>query len=101
MLVELGLSSQRGVYPETLSGGQQQRVAIGRALALRPALLFADEPTGNLDEENSEKILDLMLNLTRESGAALLMVTHSQRLAEKMGRRAHLRQGVFVQGTPK
>jgi len=101
LLAELGLSTLCEAYPEILSGGQQQRVAIGRALAARPALLLADEPTGNLDEENSEKILDLMSNLTRESGAALLMVTHSQRLAAKLARRAHLRQGVFAMDTPK
>ncbi len=89
----LGLTSERGKYPEQLSGGQQQRVAIGRALATRPALLLADEPTGNLDEATGDTVLDLMFELTRETGAALLMVTHSERLAARLSRRLHLSGG--------
>ena len=89
----LGLSEFRRRYPEELSGGQQQRVAIGRALAARPALILADEPTGNLDEDTGDTVLDLMLELVAESGAALLMVTHSGRLAARLDRRAHLRAG--------
>ena len=81
LLNQLDLSAQKDVFPETLSGGQQQRVAIGRALAAKPSLLLADEPTGNLDEENSEKVLGLMLSLIKDSGSSLLMVTHSRRLA--------------------
>jgi len=84
-----------------LSGGQQQRVAIGRALAAKPSLLLADEPTGNLDEENSEKVLGLMLSLIKDSGSSLLMVTHSRRLASKLGRHEHLRKGVFVKAPVK
>jgi putative ABC transport system ATP-binding protein len=89
----LGLTSLLERYPEQLSGGQQQRVAIGRALALRPALILADEPTGNLDEATGDAVLDLMLALQEESGAALLMVTHSQRLAARLGKRLHLSAG--------
>ncbi len=89
----LGLTSERGKYPEQLSGGQQQRVAIGRALATRPALLLADEPTGNLDEATGDTVLDLMFELTQETGAALLMVTHSERLAARLSRRLHLSGG--------
>ncbi|WP_371036353.1 ABC transporter ATP-binding protein [Rhodosalinus sp. FB01] len=89
----LGLSGFERRYPEELSGGQQQRVAIGRALAPRPALILADEPTGNLDEEPGDAVLALMLELVAETGAALLMVTHSERLAGRMERRVHLRAG--------
>ena len=89
----LGLSKLLDRYPEQLSGGQQQRVAIGRALADRPQLILADEPTGNLDEATGDAILELMLALMRETGAALLMVTHSNRLASRLGRRLHLAAG--------
>ena len=89
----LGLSSMLSRYPEQLSGGQQQRVAIGRALAGRPKLILADEPTGNLDEATGDAVLDLMLSLQAETGAGLLMVTHSMRLAERLQRRLHLAGG--------
>lgn len=89
----LGLAKFLARYPEQLSGGQQQRVAIGRALALRPKLILADEPTGNLDEATGDAVLDLMLSLQREAGAALLMVTHSARLAGRLQRRVHLSGG--------
>jgi putative ABC transport system ATP-binding protein len=91
----LGLSDHLTRYPEQLSGGQQQRVAIGRALAGRPALILADEPTGNLDEATGDAVLTLLLDLVAETGAALMMVTHSSRLAARMGRRLHLTQGVL------
>lgn len=89
----LGLSAFLNRYPEQLSGGQQQRVAIGRALAARPKLILADEPTGNLDEATGDSVLDLMFRLVMETGASLLMVTHSARLAARMGSRIHLRAG--------
>ncbi len=89
----LGLSKFLSRFPEQLSGGQQQRVAIGRALAVKPRLILADEPTGNLDEETGDAVLDLMLSLQVEAGAALLMVTHSLRLAGRMQRRLHLSGG--------
>jgi putative ABC transport system ATP-binding protein len=89
----LGLAALLNRYPEELSGGQQQRVAIGRALAGRPGLILADEPTGNLDEATGAAVLDLMLALVRQSGAALLMVTHSERLAARLDRRLALRAG--------
>lgn len=92
----LGLSDQTGKYPEDLSGGQQQRVAIGRAMAPKPAILLADEPTGNLDEETADRVLDLMLELTAETGAALLMVTHSQRLATRLSRTLRLSHGTLA-----
>jgi putative ABC transport system ATP-binding protein len=89
----LGLSALLGRYPEQLSGGQQQRVAIGRTLAARPQLVLADEPTGNLDEATGDAVLDLMLRLVADTGAALLMVTHSSRLANRLDRRVTLSAG--------
>jgi putative ABC transport system ATP-binding protein len=89
----LGLEALLARYPEQLSGGQQQRVAIGRTLAVRPALVLADEPTGNLDEATGDGVLDLMLRLVAQTGAALLMVTHSPRLASRLGRTVRLSAG--------
>lgn len=89
----LGLSDLLDRMPEQLSGGQQQRVAIGRAMALKPPLLLADEPTGNLDEIASTAVMDLMLELVRDAGSALLLVTHSPTIAERADRQVHLRQG--------
>ncbi|MEL6957502.1 MAG: ABC transporter ATP-binding protein [Pseudomonadota bacterium] len=93
LMNRLGLSEQRHKYPEQLSGGQQQRVAIARTLAARPALVLADEPTGNLDEATADAVIDVMLSLVEEANVTLLMVTHSDRLAGRMGRRLHLRAG--------
>ena len=89
----LGLAAFLTRYPEQLSGGQQQRVAIGRTLAARPKLILADEPTGNLDEATGDAVLDLMLQLVAQSGASLLLVTHSQRLAQRLDTRIHLHAG--------
>ena len=96
LVEELGLSDQLKQYPESLSGGQQQRVAIARALAVRPKLLLADEPTGNLDESTSSAVLTAMLDLVGRTGAALMVVTHSAALAEKMDRRVRLKGGVLL-----
>jgi putative ABC transport system ATP-binding protein len=92
----LGLTSALARYPEELSGGQQQRVAIARALAARPRLVLADEPTGNLDEANADAVMDLFAGLIRRSGAALLMVTHSERLAARLDRQVRLVRGRIV-----
>ncbi|CCE99709.1 ABC transporter, nucleotide binding/ATPase protein (plasmid) [Sinorhizobium fredii HH103] len=93
-LVErLGVGTLLTRYPEQLSSGQQQRVAIGRTLAARPGLVLADEPTGNLDEANGDAVLDLMFSLSKGTGSTLLMVTHSQRLADRLDRQIHLRSG--------
>ncbi len=89
----LGLTSQEAKYPEQLSGGQQQRVAIARTLAPRPRLVLADEPTGNLDEDTAASVMDVMLSLVAETGAGLLMVTHSSALAARLDNRLHLRAG--------
>jgi putative ABC transport system ATP-binding protein len=89
----MGLTDHLRKYPEQLSGGQQQRVAIARTLAPRPKLVLADEPTGNLDETTAATVMELMLELVAETGAGLLMVTHSQVLAARLQRRLHLRAG--------
>ena len=89
----LGLSGLDDRYPEQLSGGQQQRVAIGRALAAKPELLLADEPTGNLDAETGEDVMRLTLDLVEKSNCALLMVTHSARIASMLARQAKLDRG--------
>ena len=92
----LGLAPLLARYPEQLSGGQQQRVAIGRALAARPPLLLADEPTGNLDEATGDAVIALFLELVADAGASLLLVTHSPRLAALADARATLRGGTLA-----
>ena len=86
----LGLSGQMGKYPEALSGGQQQRVAIARALVTEPKLLLADEPTGNLDEQSSQSVLEQMLTLVAETNTALMVVTHSRNVAARMDKELQL-----------
>ncbi len=99
-LVErLGLGDLLKRYPEQLSGGQQQRVAIGRALASRPGLLLADEPTGNLDEATSDEVLHLLLELLQDSPTSLLMVTHSPRVAERLAQKVVLHLGRLAAGS--
>src|SRR5258705_10617177 len=96
-LVErLGLGDLLKRYPEQLSGGQQQRVAIGRALAPKPVLLLADEPTGNLDEETADEVLALARDLVARSGCGFLMVTHSTRLAATLDRQVNLHAGLIA-----
>jgi putative ABC transport system ATP-binding protein len=96
-LVErLGLAKFLKRYPEQLSGGQQQRVAIGRALATKPLLLLADEPTGNLDEATADEVLALARDLVARSGCGFLMVTHSARLAATLDRQVNLHNGVIA-----
>jgi len=94
-LGRVGLAERAGHYPRQLSGGEQQRVAIARAYAPRPKVLFADEPTGNLDQATGEHIIDLLLELRAEAGAALVLVTHDERLAGRCDRRLHMRAGAL------
>lgn len=92
-LDRVGLSARLRHYPHQLSGGEQQRVALARALAPRPALLFADEPTGNLDAENAAKVADLLFGLVAEEGAAMVLVTHDPLLAGRADRQVSLSGG--------
>ena len=89
----LGLEDHLHKYPEQLSGGQQQRVAIARTLAPKPKLVLADEPTGNLDEATADTVFALLYELVIETGAGLILVTHSERLAARLSRRLRLRAG--------
>ncbi|WP_313444620.1 ATP-binding cassette domain-containing protein [Brevundimonas sp.] len=92
----VGLGARRSHYPHQMSGGEQQRVALARALAVGPELLFADEPTGNLDGTNGALVADLLFDLVRDSGAALVMVTHDDRLAVRADRIVTMRDGQVV-----
>ena len=92
----LGLGDLLKRYPEQLSGGQQQRVAIGRALAVKPLLLLADEPTGNLDEATADDVLGLARDLVTRTGCGFLMATHSVRLAATLDRQVHLSAGMIT-----
>jgi putative ABC transport system ATP-binding protein len=93
LLAEVGLTERAHHYPAQLSGGEQQRVALARAVALRPLLLLADEPTGNLDSTTGAAIIDLMLRLRHERGCTLLLVTHDEALAAHADRRVFMRDG--------
>jgi putative ABC transport system ATP-binding protein len=93
LIERLGLAALLKRYPEQLSGGQQQRVAIGRALATKPTLLLADEPTGNLDEDTADGVLALARDLVARTGCGFLMVTHSARLAATLDRQVTLHAG--------
>ena len=92
-LTAVGLSERAGHYPRQLSGGEQQRVAIARAFAPSPRILFADEPTGNLDADTGARIIELLLKLRADAGAALVLVTHDPALAERCDRRLHMHAG--------
>lgn len=96
LIQRLGLEGLEKRYPEQLSGGQQQRLAIGRALAPRPPLLLADEPTGNLDENTAGEVLELLVSLVHETQCALLVVTHSPQVAAPLDRCLRLRHGQLV-----
>ena len=98
VLAKVGLGERAGHYPRQLSGGEQQRVAIARAFVTRPDVLFADEPTGNLDSVTGTRILDLLFGLNEEAGATLVLVTHDRELAARCGRVIRLDAGRVVAG---
>ena len=100
LLARVGLGDRTHHYPNQLSGGEQQRVAIARAFANRPRILFADEPTGNLDGTTGEKIVALLDQLNRESGATVVIVTHDLTLAEHAQRVIRLRDGLVIEDRP-
>jgi putative ABC transport system ATP-binding protein len=93
LLRRVGLHERASHYPRQLSGGEQQRVGIARAFATAPALLFADEPTGNLDAHTGERVADLLFALNAEQGTTLVLVTHDERMAGRCTRRLHLDAG--------
>lgn len=92
----LGLEDRLDYLPNQLSGGQQQRVSVGRAMINHPSIILADEPTGNLDSENSKEIMDLLLKANREYNQTILMITHDERLALKAGRVIRMKDGQIV-----
>ena len=96
LLEKVGLAERRHHYPTQLSGGEQQRVSIARAFSNRPKILFADEPTGNLDQETGTHIEELIFELNREADTTLVLVTHDQELAEKTGRILQIKGGKLV-----
>lgn len=97
LLKKVGLAERLHHYPAQLSGGEQQRVALARAFLNRPKILFADEPTGNLDNETSDRIVDLLFDLNASSGTALVLVTHNLDLARKAGRIIQLKGGRLIE----
>jgi putative ABC transport system ATP-binding protein len=96
LLARVGLGDRGHHYPAQLSGGEQQRVALARAFSHRPRVLFADEPTGNLDAATGARVIELMAELNREAGTTLILVTHDQGLAARAGRVIRLRDGEVV-----
>ena len=99
LLERVGLSDRGHHYPAQLSGGEQQRVALARAFINKPQILFADEPTGNLDSSTADTVEDLLFELNREAGTTLVIATHNLALAERTQRRLRLEQGQIVEGT--
>lgn len=99
LLVRVGLGDRADHYPAQLSGGEQQRVALARAFSIRPQILFADEPTGNLDAKTGATIITLMEELNRELGTTLVLVTHDHDLAARARRTIHLSDGRIVEDT--
>ena len=97
LLEAVGLADRCDHYPAQLSGGEQQRVALARAFVMKPSVLLADEPTGNLDSENGRHVLDLLIRLNREEGTTLILVTHDELLASHADRRILLKDGRIVE----
>ena len=101
LLDKVGLADRYDHYPSQLSGGEQQRVALARAFSNKPSILFADEPTGNLDAETSEKVVDLLFDLNSEAGTTLVIVTHDMELASKNQRILRLQGGKIMMNQSK
>jgi putative ABC transport system ATP-binding protein len=101
LLESVGLSDRRSHYPVQLSGGEQQRVALARAFMMKPSVLLADEPTGNLDSDNGRHILELLLRLNKEQETTLILVTHDELLASHAERRILLKDGRIVEDSQR
>lgn len=101
LLERVGLAGRAGAFPDRLSGGEQQRIAIARALIHEPALVLADEPTGNLDDDNARAVLDILESMTRSTRRTLLVVTHSERIVERADRILELIHGRLVERTAR
>lgn len=97
LLAKVGLEGRTHHYPSQLSGGEQQRVALARAFANQPEILFADEPTGNLDEQTGQRVIDLLFNLNKEAGTTLIIVSHDMQLARRCDRVMRLQGGRIQQ----
>jgi putative ABC transport system ATP-binding protein len=95
-LEQVGLGDRANHFPKTLSGGEQQRVALARAFIMKPAVLFADEPTGSLDEASGNRVIELLFELNRANHSTLILVTHDQTLADRCQRQLHLQGGRLV-----
>ncbi|UBV43570.1 ABC transporter ATP-binding protein [Deinococcus taeanensis] len=100
LLAQVGLAGREETFPGVLSGGERQRVAVARALAARPAVVLADEPTGSLDRANAQAVAELLVNLARQEGAGVLLVTHDDRLTRYADRSLHLLDGRFTDEAP-
>jgi putative ABC transport system ATP-binding protein len=98
VLTQVGLAPRLGHYPRQLSGGEQQRVAIARAFVTRPSVLFADEPTGNLDTATGQRVIELLFDLNAASGTTLVLVTHDREIASRCGRVVEMDAGRLVRG---
>jgi lipoprotein-releasing system ATP-binding protein len=99
LLVEVGIENRESHRPSELSGGEQQRVAIARALALSPQVMFADEPTGNLDPQTGEKVFNLLFDINQKKHLTLIVVTHNMKMAGMLGRKVRLAQGKLTDET--
>jgi putative ABC transport system ATP-binding protein len=101
MLGRVGLADRADTFPDKLSGGEQQRVALARALTSEPDLILADEPTGNLDEETGQQVLELLLELTRDAGKTLIMATHNPEIVPLADRVCRIHEGRLFVSTPE
>lgn len=99
LLKRFGIWERRNFYPNKVSGGQQQRAAVARALIMKPSVILADEPTGNLDTASGDEIMDLLASLNKELGVTIMVVTHELEIAEKTRRRIYMRDGKVVKET--